>query len=160
MLIPVFGNQLRLKLCSRQLNIFKNLTLYQQFDIKCKKVKHFSNKWLITAHLQLSQKSLKTCLRKMTIIAPFISRNSLFFISKNQKKNKKKREKNLTHFLLFNFRNCPKKGAKGDAVYIIVNALKVFLNRMKQKRPLEKNQNLKNKKKIIIKKKSDKNFLF
>ena len=32
--------------------------------------------------------------------------------------------------------NCPQKGAKGDAVYI-VNALKVFLKRIKQKRPLK-----------------------
>ena len=35
------------------------------------------------------------------------------------------------------FRNCPKKGAKGDTINI-VNALQVFFKGMKQKRPLEK----------------------
>ena len=92
------------------------------------------------AHLQLSQKSFITCLRKLTIIAPFILRNNLlvyFFL------NKKKRD-----FFFFNFQNCPKKGAKGDAVYI-VKALKVFLTRMKQKRPLKKIK-LKKLKKIKI----------
>ena len=38
----------------------KKLTPYQQFDEKCKKGQHFSNKWLKTAYLQLSQKSFKT----------------------------------------------------------------------------------------------------
>ena len=34
------------------------------------------------------------------------------------------------------FRNCPLKVVQGDAVYIL-SALKVFLKRMKQKRPLK-----------------------
>ena len=37
-------------------------------------------------------------------------------------------------FVFLIFWNCPKKGAKGDAVYI-VNALKLFLKMMEQKRP-------------------------
>ena len=45
-------------ICSKQLKIKKNLTPYQQFDKKCKKVQYFSTKWL--NHLQLSQKSFKT----------------------------------------------------------------------------------------------------
>ena len=59
-----------------QLKILKNLTTSQQFDKKCKTVQNFSNKLLKMAHLQLSQKSFKTCLRKLTIIASFITRNT------------------------------------------------------------------------------------
>ena len=54
-------------------------------------------------------------------------------INKKFKKKEKKREKSRTIIFLI-FRNCPKKG---DAIYI-VNALQVFLKRMKQKRPLTK----------------------
>ena len=93
------------------------------------------------AHLKLSQKSFKTFLRKLTIIASVIPRNNLFFLikkaKKNQQKKTKKREKKVGQFFFFIFRKCPKKGAKGDAVYIF-NALQVFLKRMKQKRQLEK----------------------
>ena len=42
-------------------------------------------------------------------------------------------KKNWTTFFFFIFQNCPKKGVKGDAVYID-NSLKVFMKRMKQKR--------------------------
>ena len=55
--------------------------------------------------------------------------------------------KNQTKFFFLFFRNCPKKGAKADAFYI-VNTLKVLLKRMKQKRPLKKLKNLEFKKKI------------
>ena len=51
-----------------------------------------------------------------------------------------------------NFRNCPKKGVKRDAIYF-VNSLKVFLKMMKQKRPRKK---VRNSKKIKIKKKTKK----
>ena len=94
-------------------------------------------KLLKTTNLQLSQKSFKACLRKLIIIAPFIHRNNLSFYfkklgkkSKKQKKSKKE-EKKYDNFYFFIFRNCSKKGVKGDTVYI-VNALKVFLKRMKQ----------------------------
>ena len=55
------------------------LTPYQQFDKKWKKVQNFSIKWLKTTNLQLSQKSFKTCLRKLIILATFIPRNNLLF---------------------------------------------------------------------------------
>ena len=44
------------------------------------------------------------------------------------------------------FRNCPKKVSKGEAVYI-VNALQVFLKRLKQKRPIQNSKLKKTKKK-------------
>ena len=47
------------------------------------------------------------------------------------------RKKSGNFFRLFFFLNCPQKGAKGDAVYS-GNSLKVFVKRMKQKRPPEK----------------------
>ena len=53
----------------------------------CKIVQHFSNKWLKTTNLQLSKKSFRTCLRKMTIIAPFIPSNNLLFFFRNCAKN-------------------------------------------------------------------------
>ena len=85
-----------------------------------------SNEWLKTTNLQLSQKSFKTCLRKLIILEPFIPFNDFFFfIFKNQTKKKRK-----------NFK-LPQKSAKGNAIYI-VNALKVFLKKMKQKRSLKK----------------------
>ena len=40
------------------------------------------------------------------------------------------------HLPIYTSTNCPLKGAQGDAVYIL-SALKVFLKRMKQKRPLK-----------------------
>ena len=50
----------------------------------------------------------------------------------------KKKEKKVGQIFFSSiFRNCPKKGAKGDA-FNIVNALQVFFKRMKQKRRLEK----------------------
>ena len=50
----------------------------------------------------------------------------------------KKKEKKVGQiFFSSNFRNCPKKRNKGDAINI-VNTLQVFLKRMNQKRPLEK----------------------
>ena len=55
-------------------------------------------------------------------------------INKKFKKKKKKKRKKSDNFF-FNFSKLPKK--KGDVIYI-VNALQVFLKRMKQKRPLEK----------------------
>ena len=85
-----------------------------------------SNEWLKTTNLQLSQKSFKTCLRKLIILEPFIPFNDLFFLFLKIKQ--KKREKNF---------KLPQKSAKGNAIYI-VNALKVFLKKMKQKRPLKK----------------------
>ena len=65
----------------------ENSTFHSQLKIKkkstpiniCKKVQNFSNKWLKTTNLQLSQKSFKTCLRKLIIIATFIHRNNLLF---------------------------------------------------------------------------------
>ena len=58
----------------------------------------------------------------------------------------------------FIFRNCPQKSAKEDAINI-VNALKVYLKKMKQKRPLKKDKNQKIKKKRTTTK-SDKFFYF
>ena len=63
-----------------------------------KKVLNFSNKWLRTTNLQLSQKSFKTSLRKLTIIASFIHRNNLLFYFFLNKKIEKKEEKNRTNF--------------------------------------------------------------
>ena len=78
-----------------------------------KKCKNFSNEWLKTAHLQLSQKSFKTCLRKLTIIAPFIPWIIFYFnffkIKKLQKKTKKRREKKIRIFYFFIFEISPKK---------------------------------------------------
>ena len=94
-------------------------------------------------------------MRKLTIIAPFIPRNNLLFyfflnqkIKKKFKKKRKKRDKKIRQILfIWFFETAPKKGAKGDAVYN-VSALKVFLKRMKQKRPLEKQiKNFENEKK-------------
>ena len=67
----------------------------------------------------------------------------------------------MGQFFFLIFRNCPKKGANWDAVNI-VNALKVFLKRMKQKRPQEKKLKIKKKKlkKIKNKKKLDNIFFF
>ena len=45
----------------------------------------------------------------------------------------KKQQQKIDFFLL---PNCPLKGSQGDAVFIL-SALKVFLKRMKQKRPLK-----------------------
>jgi hypothetical protein len=126
-------------------------------------VQHFSIKWLETTNLQLSQKSFKTCLRKLIIIATFIPRNNLLFyflkIKKNQT-NKKNQKKKLDKFFFFLiFRNCPQKSANGDAINI-VNAFKVFLKKMKQKRPLKKRYKVKKIKKIKkkIKKKNQTKF--
>ena len=89
----------------------------QHLKKKCKEVQHFSNKWLKTTHFQLSQKRFKTCLRKLTIIAPFIHRNNLYFIFfkyKNKKKKTKKREKESDKFLLLlNFSKLPQKRCQG-----------------------------------------------
>ena len=54
---------------------------------------------------------------------------------KNLKNPKKQQQQNWTIFYFF-FRNWPQKGAHGDCVYIL-SALKVFLERIKQKRPLK-----------------------
>ena len=96
------------------------MTPYQQFDKKCKKVQHFSNKWLKTAHLQLSQKSFKACLRKLTIIASFIHHKNLliFFLIKkskkiNEKSTKKKRKKAGQIFFLKLFEIAQKKVPRG-----------------------------------------------
>ena len=89
----------------------KNLTPYQQFDKKCKKVQHFSNKWLKTAHLQLSQKSFKTCLGKLTIIAPFIPYSSSFFFFFFL--NKKIKKKNQVKFFSSNFSKLSPKRCPG-----------------------------------------------
>ena len=82
---------------------------------------NFSNKWLKTTNSQLSQKSFKTCLRKLTIIARFIHRNNLLFYFLTNKKIEEKnfkRRKKLDNIVIFSiFRNCPKKGVKGDAIY-------------------------------------------
>jgi len=106
----------------------------------CKKSATFFY-WLKTTNLQLSQKSFKTCLRKLIIIATFIPRNNLLFYlksKKNQTNKKNRKKKKLDNFFCFLiFRNCPQKSANGDAINI-VNAFKVFLKKMKQKRPLKK----------------------
>ena len=120
------------------------LTPYKQIEKKSKKVQNFSIKWLKTTNLQLSQKSFKTCLRKLIIIATFIPRNNLlfyFFKIKKIIKQTKKIEKI--------FRNCPQKSANGDAINI-VNAFKVFWRRWNRrghwKKKIKNQKNLKNQK--------------
>ena len=61
---------------------------------------------------QLSQNSFKTCLRKLTIIAPFIHRNNLLFYFKTNKKNWKRQKKTKKigqPFFLFYFSKLPQK---------------------------------------------------
>ena len=65
-------------------------------------------------NLQLSQKSFKTCLGKLTIIAPFIPRNNLLF----------------GQFFFYNFLKLPPNKCQRGAVYIF-NAFREFLKRMK-----------------------------
>ena len=99
-------------------------------------MQNFSKEWLKTAHLQLSQKSFKACLKKADNHSTFYSSQQSFILflkieEKNQTNKNIEKKKNKS-------RNCTKKKiAKGDAVYI-VNALKEFLKKMKQKRPLKK----------------------
>ena len=98
----------------------------------CKIVQNFSNKWLKTTHLQFSQKSFKPCLRKLTIIAPFIPHQKI----KQTKKRRKKRRKKVWNFF-FPFSKLPQKRCQGGR-RLHCQSLKVFLKRMKQKRPLKK----------------------
>ena len=112
------------------MKIKNNLTPNRQFDKKCK-IFLINDSKRPTYNYLRRVLTFKTCLRKLTIIAPFIPCNNLLFyfflnqkIKKNQKKEKR-REKNRTIFFCLIFRNCPQKGAKWDAVNI-VNALKVF----------------------------------
>ena len=56
-------------------------------------------------------------------------------IKKKQKKSNKKQKK-MEIFLFLIFKNFSLKGAQGDAIYVL-SALKVFLKRIKQKRPLK-----------------------
>ena len=57
-------------------------------------------------------------------------------IFKKSKKSKNIKKKIGQVFFYLIFRNCPQKGAQGDAVYIL-SAIKVFLKRMKQKKLLK-----------------------
>ena len=70
----------------------------------------------MTQNSQLSQKSFKTCLRKLTIIPPFIHRNNLLFYFLINTKNfnfflkrKKRRKKSDILFLEI----APKKVSRG-----------------------------------------------
>ena len=67
----------------------------------CKKVLDFYNKWL---KLTISQKGFKTCLRKLTIIAPFHSSQQFFFYG--QKPTTKSQ-------IFFFFSKLPKKKCPG-----------------------------------------------
>ena len=85
-----------------------------------------------TTNSQLSQKSFKTCLRKLTIIAPFIYCIHFLKNKKILKLNLKKMKKIRQN----NFRNCPKKGVKRDAIYF-VNSPKFYEEDVAE-RPLKK----------------------
>ena len=55
---------------------------------------------------------------QLTIKAPFIA-TIFHLIKKKTKKNQEKNEKKVEQFFFRIFRYCPKKGTKGDAVYIV-----------------------------------------
>ena len=112
----------------------------------------FSNEWLKTTNLQLSQEKFKTCLRKLTIIAPFIHRNNILF---NLKK-----KKSLTSFF---FSKLSQKRCQGWH-RLHCQRPQIVLKRMKQKRQLKKRwtvkKSKKNKKNLIKNKQKMEFFLF
>ena len=127
------------------------MTPSQQLDKKYKKVQNFSSKWLKTAHLQLSQKSLETCLRKLTIIASFIPSNNLlfFFKSKNRKKSPKKtkkREKKVRQIFNF-FLKWHKKRCQGGRRLHCQRPSSVFKEYEAEEANRKKNLKIKKKKK-------------
>ena len=97
---------------------------------------------------QINDSKQPTYIHSTFYLAFYLSpcNNLSFYFFLNEKINRKKeRNKSDNFFLLFLeivpkkvqiFRNCPLKGAQVYSVYVL-SALKVFLKRMKQKRPLK-----------------------
>ena len=88
------------------------------------------NGQLISSYPQLSQKSFKTCFRKLTIIASFIYLNL-----KNLKKIWKIKKKSAQIFLFYFSKLPPKRCPGGRCLH--PQRPQSVLMRMKQKRPLK-----------------------